>query len=181
MIVWDIPKIKKAAKIAFSDKAWAYAVMYHSVAIGIWDNDRDELIFHTDVKFNLDFVTELRIFNSKQELRFVRNEDGVLLFRDSTEIKYYTTRDTAYLMHGTNCNHPDENNGLQWTPLSEDRGGKLLFPKKLICENKKTVMWLGIRNYLHFTDDLHLEVSDFTFTGFIQGKNKEKGVCLHVE
>jgi len=152
-----------------SGKAWAYAVMYHGVALGIWDGDA--LNFHSSADFGWEYVTELRVFNAMRELRFVRGEEGILLVRDSEHIAFEETRDTAYLMYGTSANIDAGNRN--WTILTEDRGGKVCFPKELKFGDE-TVMWLGIRNYLRFTEDLRLEVCDYAFTGFKRDKNKQE-------
>lgn len=159
-------------KTTFPDSdAWAYVVMYHSVGIGKWINEKDELVFHSSVAFSWNDVTELRVFDHNQELRFMRGENGTLLSRNS---KYITPapdeireiRNTKYLMYGTTITDPIEENGLQWTELSEDRGGKLMFPEELKFKNNEVVIWLKIRNFLRFTDGPRLEVCDYTFTSF---------------
>ena len=159
-------KINAINAVFKSQKAWAYAVMYHGVAIGTWEDGAEN--FHTTIDFSWENVIELRVFNSERELRFVRGEDGKLLFRDSANIVCDETRDTAYLMYGTSAQSKDG-----WTIFSEDRGGNVYFPKEITFDakdgNAEVVMWLGIRNYLRFTEDLRLEVFDYAFTGFMQG------------
>ena len=163
----ELDYIKKINE-AFPKIAWAYAVMCHKVAIGAWENGA--LNFHSTVDFNWENIIELRVFNSERELRFIRGEDDKLLLRDSDAIAAdCEKRDTAYLMYGTSAHAEGD-----WTLLKEDRGGELYFPKGLEFENNQVVMWLGIRNYLRFTEDLRLEVFDYAFTGFMRGLN-EKG------
>ena len=166
-------------KQAFSSRAWAYSVMYHGVAIGVWDGN--DVFFHKSAEFDWAYVTELRIFNNERELRFIRNEDGVLLVRDNINIDMKNTEKqcAAYLMYGTNAK-PD--GGDNWTVLTEERGGLVYFPKKkddigfekLTDGGDEIVLWLGIRNYLRFTDDLRLEVFDYSFTGFKKGMDKRE-------
>jgi len=161
-------------KNVFNAKAWAYAVMYHGVGIGLWCPDKQDLIFHPNVEFDWEDVTELRVFDEEKELRFVRNENGELKERNSADIKYDEVRCAEYLMYGTDASPEDE-----WTILTEDRGGELYFPTKLkdLKLGSEKVMWLGIRNYLRFTEDLRLEVCDYAFTGFKSGMDKQ-GVDL---
>jgi hypothetical protein len=74
-------------------------------------------------------------------------------------------------MYGTDAEPAEDKS---WTILKENRGGSLYFPtdKNKLSFDKtgegkdQVVMWLGIRNYLRFTDDLRLEVCDYSFTGF---------------
>ena len=155
-------------KEAFPSKAWAYTVMHHGVAIGLWDGA--DLNFHPSAEFDWEDVTELRIFNPERELRFICTGGGKLLVRDSKDIEFVELRDCEYVMYGTN---PDPDIESGWTVLTEDRGGVVYFPKALSFESE-TVMWLGIRNYLRFTDDLRLIVCDYAFTGFMQGINKKE-------
>ncbi|MCL2571359.1 MAG: CRISPR-associated protein Csx19 [Defluviitaleaceae bacterium] len=156
----------------FEGKAWAYTVMYHGVAIGIWDGEN--LLFHDTTQFRWDYVTELRVFDDKREVRFIRDELGNLLFRDSKELencKDYTKQDAEYLMYGTDLAY--EGN---WTILTEDRGGQLYFPGKLALKKDDIYMWLGIRNFLRIVESsvggVRLEVCDYVFTGFKEGAMK---------
>ena len=163
---------ERVIKEAFPKKAWAYTVMYHGVAIGIWDGTA--LCFHPSAEFDWDDVTELRVFddNGARELRFLRKENGTLVCRDSAFISGDTIPDSIeYLLYGT---HAEPAEIDDWTVLTESRGGSLYFPvainelnfDQINDRNDQVVMWLGIRNFLHFTDDLRLEVSDYSFTGF---------------
>jgi len=159
-------------------KVWAYTIMYHGVAIGIWDSQDKVLKFHDSAKFCWDYVTELRVFNNKRELRFIRDEHGVLLFRDSLEleemIECSNKQDTSYLMYGTNIAHAKDSE-LTWSILSEDRGGKLYFPYELE-DSEEAKIWLGIRNFLQIVDSsvggVRLEVCDYVFTEFKQSTDK---------
>ena len=157
-------------KNAFNCEAWAYAVMYHGVAIGIWDGE--DMIFHNSTGFNWDYVMELRVFNKEREMRLMRGENDVILLRDSDIYKNYNDieiRDTAYKMYGTGIRDAGE----KWFALSEDRGGDLYFPKTNVFSGDNN-MWLGIRDYLIVTEDLRLEAIDFAFTGFKYGLEWEK-------
>ena len=168
---------EKIAKV-FKGEACAYAVMYHGVGIGKWDGK--EFNFHVSVEFDWDFVTELRVFSDvfgeERELRFVRLEDGTLKERDSANINAEQTKDVDYLLYGTSHRIEDD-----YTILSEDRGGKLYFPKEIQYEpleakqeDKEVITWLSIRNYLRFSEDLRLEVCDYAFTGFRQGRPQKE-------
>ena len=159
-------------KSTFESKAWAYVVMYHGVGIGFWDADEKKLVFHPSVEFDWEDVTELRVFDKDMELRFIRNEDGELKPRNSQGIKHDKLRCSDYMMYGTDVRENDTND-KSWTALIEDRGGKVYFPKDLKVASD-IPMWLGIRNYLRFTEDLRLEVCDFAFTGFRKGSDKER-------
>jgi len=174
-------------KKVFGSNAWAYVVMYHCVAIGIWDGKNEKLIFHETIAFDWNYVTELRVFNNNRELRFLRDENDVLLCRDSSLLESSTCKkniqDTSYLMYGTDV-EIEEKQGAQWTALFEDRGGKVYFPKKLYFSQSSkegVLMWLNIRNFLREGENsvggIKLEVCDYVFTGFSKGRNKE-GVSL---
>ena len=174
----DNRKYVEIIEDTFLSKAWAYTVMYHGVAIGLWVDNA--LKFHESAEFDWKHVAELRVFNTERELRFVRGENNMLLVRkrigdeliagDGSVIMYDDIRDCEYMMYGT-----DKHDDAEWTVLTEDRGGNVCFPKPLEFSNNEIVMWLGIRNYLRFTDDPpRLEVCDYVFTGFKQGKNKKE-------
>jgi len=177
----NISKIKDA----FKDNAWAYTVMHHGVAIGLWDSAKGEIKFHHSAGFSWDYVTELRVFNCRRELRFIRNEDDTLVSRDTLELESRISKDdkdnTSYLMYGTDISH-EEHSGMLWTALKEDRGGKLYFPKELVFKDEPILMWLNIRNYLQIAKTsvggVRLEVCDYAFTGFSKGRKKE-GVTLN--
>ena len=159
----------------FTGKAWAYKVMYHGVAIGLWDGK--DVRFHDGAGFDWDYILELRIFNKEREIRIIRGEGGGLLFRDSglhIDSKRTHPRCTAYRMYGTD--YDDIND--KWIMLKEERGGGIYFPKVHDFNGDK-IMWLGICNYLRFTDDLRLEVCDYVFTGFKRGNGKQE-VALNV-
>jgi len=162
-------------KDAFKGKAWAYAVMYHGVAIGKWDSEKEALRFHDSAGFNWDYVTELRVFDNQRELRFLRDENDVLLCRDSLELEKNIDdkQDTSYLMFGTTI--VSKKTDTTWTVFTEDRGGELYFP----CELKfkgDIRMWLNIRNFFQVVESavggVWLEVCDYTFTGFSKGDEK---------
>jgi len=171
-------------KDAFNSSAWAYAVMYHGVAIGLWDGENSNLYFHPTAGFSWDYVSELRVFDQSRELRFVRDENDNLCFRDSKgleeSISSSDKHDTSYLMYGTDIT-PEESNGTRWSVLTEDRGGRLYFPKELSFTGP-ILMWLNIRNYMQVvkspTGSVRLEVCDYAFTGFGKGTDK-KGVELN--
>jgi len=180
---------KALIKATFFSNAWAYTVMYHGVAIGTWRASEQKLDFCNEADFCWDDVLELRVFDTTdgihKELRFVRNEDGELLSRDSDKynnnVDYeeyktgdtaeYLVQDTHYLMYGTDATDGEDG----WTILTEDRGGSVYFPKALdFKKDESIVMWLGIRNYLRFTEDLRLEVCDYAFMGFKKGLGKQE-------
>jgi len=158
------------------NKAWAYTTMYHGVAIGIWDGE--QLQFHTSAGFCVEDIIELRVFDEKKELRVVSDEYGKLICRNSEIYKDDESDSEKYLMYGTKQVSLEENDqNKNWIALEEDRGKELYFPKmkSLVFVNDEVYMWLCIRNYLRFSDDLRLEVVDYAFAGFRTGKDK-KGV-----
>lgn len=171
--------------VKFCTPAWVYVVMYHSVAIGTLDSNavigttslaKEDpslifapnpsfdwgALFHESVDFDWDCVTELRIFNEKRELRIIRNMHNTLVMRDSQTLASYEYRNVDYLMYGTKGSVIDD----KWTVLSEDRGGDIYFPAKVETTDGKVQLWLKVRNFLRFTQDLRLEVCDYAFTGF---------------
>ena len=149
-------------------KAWAVVSQYHSVGIGRWDGEK--LNFHSDVEYDAAYVTELRVFNENAELRFA---NGIERFADDTGKKLH---DTGYLLYGTDITERDGD----WICLSEQRGGKLWFPKDVKFDNKDPIaLWLIIRHYLQYnrirmrdsiaTGKSALEVIDYRYVGFAQG------------
>ena len=173
-------EIMNAIKDAFPGVSWAYAVMYHEVTIGLWNGDN--FVFHDSVDFDWKHVMELRVFNKARELRFLRDEGGDVLTRDSSEDidandEDIETRVATYRMYGTN----DEGTSTisdasdRWIALREDRGGDLYFPKTPSFKGD-SVMWLCIRSYLKVSSDLRLEIIDYAYTGFKCGLDKEEVV-----
>jgi len=187
-----IDKIKAASfkgTDAANGKAWAYAVMYHGVAIGIWDGNKGELKFHSSAGFDWDYVTELRVFNDEQELRFMLNENGEMLHRDRKEFEKITKaddfhKDDSYLMYGSNVIDEQDDDDPSWSVLTEDRGGKIYFPQRLsFGKDEQIQIWLKIRSFFKIVDrktdnsepsSIHLDVCDYAFTGFSKGPEKEE-------
>lgn len=148
--------------------AWVYAVMFHNVEIGLWKNDSVSL---HDNDFNLDDLTELRVFDADSEFRLVRVGNG---FRgrhiDDEKLPEGTfTKDIAYSLYGERVGKSD-NFGIA---LTETRGKELWFPKLLKFGNI-TAMKLKIRHYIKTnpipTDKAPgkpgLDIYDFRFAGF---------------
>jgi len=132
-------------KAAFPNKAWAYAEGFDSVKIGKWDGSRGnsgEFFFAEPLE--AEYLTELRVFDSARELKFTGNE-----CRDTADynVKDYIKElaDAQYFMYG----EKPEVNG-DFTSLSEERGGAILFPAKLTFPNGKVGLKLGIRNYVRY-------------------------------
>lgn len=110
---------------AFPCKAWAYAVSYHNVQIGLWE---DGILEFRD-GYNPLYLTELRVFNATRELRWIRSGKG-FLFRDTEDEEYSGA--VAYIkdlvMYGEKADCDGDGTG---TILSEDRGCRYFFPKRL--------------------------------------------------
>jgi CRISPR-associated protein (TIGR03984 family) len=149
--------------------AWAYAVMFHNVEIGLWNGDGINL---HDNDFSWDNLAELRVFDAGSELRLARVGDG---FReryidDKQELPEDAfTQDTAYLLYGENVGARD---GFG-VALTEARGKELWFPKSFEFGNIEA-MRLKIRHYVRTNpiptdrapDKPGIEIYDFRFAGF---------------
>ena len=178
----DFDKIKDA----FRGKAWAYIVMYHAVEIGVWDDNK--LAFFSN-EFDEDCCLELRVFDKDRELRFLHLPDNSFALRDTAEYTPEQDKESSevrYIMYGYGETPISENN---WTALSETRGGKLYFPKKLDIGNDKIRMKLGVKNYYRYnevpvgkSDESYetlenpgrgaLEYYDYCLTGFYIGASE---------
>ena len=151
-------------------KAWAYGVFYESVKIGYWDGK--ELHFH-ELQFDEAELQELRVFDSKRELRYVRLPDDSLAERfindsnkqimESLRISANDVNDLCYAVYGENeqINANDvedlkpDNYGENaptfvggWSMRCEKRGGKLWIPAKLTGTN----LYLKVRNYFKWNN-----------------------------
>ncbi|MDR1639698.1 MAG: hypothetical protein LBT59_08395 [Clostridiales bacterium] len=165
-------------KSRFSKSAWAYAVFYDKVQVGVWDGEK--LAFH-DRAFEESDVVELRVFNSDSELRLTRLPDGKLAqrFIDDTG-KTLTDADVSDLHYSVYGKKEKVTNG--WTLMSEDKGGTLWIPASIEADH----FWLKVRNYFQWksvpvgkrgADDSDLkpgkdsgpgglEFTDYRFAGF---------------
>jgi len=115
------PDMDMIAK-AFPGKAWAYAVSYHNVQVGIWENG--SLVFHDG--YDPAYLSELRVFDAARELRWVR-ADQDFLFRDTDEYVGAVDSLRKLVMYGEKMQEAGET----WTRLDEERGGAYFFPQKL--------------------------------------------------
>ena len=155
-------------KKRFPGKAWAYAVMYHGVGIGIWDGS--EPVFHESVEFDNDCIMEMRVFDASSELRIICGDgSGNPKYRFISDAENSDCFDRDYICFGT-----DSKCEAGFTSLSEDRGGVLYFPKEIQLL-ERAVLWLTIRNYMRYNavdiDDRAaakppLEIYDYRFVGF---------------
>jgi|GEM_PF-4934355 len=177
-------------KTAFPKKAWAYYEGLDSIKIGKWNGS--ELIFAEPLsKDYLDYLTELRVFDDKRELRFTGKK-----CRDTADYCEYNfiaeLANAQYFMYGEQAVQKDD-----CTALSEISGGTIVFPVKLefpktsILPDGVIGLKLGIRNYVRYNDvpvlpkgekydyGLHpdgegaIEVVDYAYTGFFYA-NGEK-------
>jgi CRISPR-associated protein (TIGR03984 family) len=173
-------------KAAFPRKAWAYAEGFDSVKIGKWNGA--ELVFAEPLEE--DYLTELRVFDSNRELKFT-GEKTCDTARYSERDFIPELSDTQYFMYGEHAETLGD-----YTALSEDRGGAILFPAKLdfpktiVLPDGAVGLKLGIKNFVRYNPvpvlpkgkdyDFGLstsgagalEVIDYAYTGFFYENGK---------
>jgi CRISPR-associated protein (TIGR03984 family) len=177
-------------KAAFPGKAWVYAEGYDSVKIGKWDGDK----FFFAEPLEEEYLAELRVFDSSRELKFTGGK-----CRDTAD---YNTddyikelADAQYFMYGEKAEEVGD-----FTALSEERGGAILFPAKLDFPKTSKLpdgavgLKLGLRNYVRYnpvpvlpkgenydyglsaSGAGALEVVDYAYAGFFYADGKAVGI-----
>jgi CRISPR-associated protein (TIGR03984 family) len=174
-------------KSKFASTAWAYAVFYDKIQVGVWNGSG--LLFH-DRPFDEDDLVELRVFDSLRELRCVRLPSGELVSRFLDDSgKELTNRDVSDLHYSVYGENSSSSNG--WTRMTETRGGDLWFPAEL----KQKFVYLKIRNYFLWSgikagkkgaDDSGLKpgqgalsFTDYRFVGFFCDGKGSEGVKIN--
>jgi len=164
------------------EKSWAYAVEQHQVQIGVWDNGK--LIFRKG--YDPKYLLELRVFNGR-EIRVVPDGADGFLLRDSAALDNINVFDDKYIIYGEKAKYEDG-----YTVLSEERGGRINFPKRIEFPPGKVELKLKVRQFCGYNEvpvlpkgevevDEGLEISgrgaleiyDFAFMGFFDANGKE--------
>jgi CRISPR-associated protein (TIGR03984 family) len=182
----------KTAEYFRNVKAWAVCTMYHGVCIGRWTGA--DFVFHESAEYSQDCVTELRVFNTDAELRFVKvGADYNVRYKDETEVSEDDRQESVYLLYGSRVKGDRENG---WLCLSEERGGELWFPNdgnikfdKIQVgdrEEEQVLLWLKLHNYLKYnaiavgaddrarqTGKPALEVTDYRYVDFLKGRKPD--------
>jgi CRISPR-associated protein (TIGR03984 family) len=160
--------------------------MHHGVCVGLWDGRA--LNFHESAAYDADCVVEMRVFNVDAELRFAK-VDGCVKTRYADDAGK-DIFDTAYLMYGSDmAGQTEAEPSGSWICLTEQRGGRLYFPKGIAFEKGQIALWLKIRHHLKYnpvavagadataggaqTGKAALEATDYRCLGFAQGVNTD--------
>jgi CRISPR-associated protein (TIGR03984 family) len=184
----DVEQLLELVHQEMPEGSYAYAVMDHAVAVGLWSKGRLLLGYGEtcEVKelIDWDYIQELRIFCTQKELRMVRM-DGCFAWRLRVDEPlqdgvYIDVLDETHKLWG----HADGSAANGWTLLGSQRGSRIYFPSEL---SKGEERGLIIRNYISFElgdlTDSQLQTNpnlyryvDERFVDFVAWPMNENGV-----
>jgi len=147
-------------------------IMYedHGVSIGLYRNQ--EFIFESERPITK-FLQELRLFNEKCELKFIRTSENQYIYRfisddkipEAEVVQYDTVKENPkYLLYGTRVEKYTENKGVTFTHLTEASGVKVTLPYKLDEVNDD--LQIEVINYISYSDDGIMYFVDNRLTNF---------------
>lgn len=157
--------LKQVNKYFNQDKAWIYAVLDYAVGFGVYENncffvrvgEKKEL-----VPLEWDYLQELRVFNSKGEIRLnKRNEKWVGRYRgeksgleDGERIEEEYFIDEYQKLWGSAQNV--ENMNIQdWSLLTSGRGTRIWVPIKIEENQGASIL---VRKFMRIPKEEHLEL-----------------------
>ena len=157
--------LKQVNKYFNQDKAWIYAVLDYAVGFGVYENNcffcqsgrKKEL-----VPLEWDYLQELRVFNSKGEIRLnKRNEKWVGRYRgeksgleDGERIEEEYFIDEYQKLWGSAQNV--ENMNIQdWSLLTSGRGTRIWVPIKIEENQGASIL---VRKFMRIPKEEHLEL-----------------------